>query len=176
MELLSFAGTAVTGVVAVVAFSSWRTQFRHMEKFKALKELNDASRDLHRFLDYLNAIAYREMVALDGGPNVEDLARAEDVARQQWYAALDVYGKAWGGAVVFLAAEEADSFCGPVKIFYERTNEYLLKIRMSYADSHPDDRMRDLLIAAAEASNSAGELYRKTLIGIDKMLARHAVA
>ena len=35
-EILSFAGTTVTAVVAVVALTSWQSQFRHAERFKSL--------------------------------------------------------------------------------------------------------------------------------------------
>ncbi|QPG62120.1 hypothetical protein HFV04_021715 [Pseudomonas sp. BIGb0427] len=40
-ELASFAGTAVTAVVATVALTSWQLQFRHSEKWKAVKTFQD---------------------------------------------------------------------------------------------------------------------------------------
>ena len=56
LELLSFAGTAVTAVVALIALTSWQTQFRHSEKWKALKAFQDsldAGMSAHTFLMYL---------------------------------------------------------------------------------------------------------------------------
>jgi hypothetical protein len=176
MELLSFAGTAVTGVVAVVALTSWQSQFRHTERFKSLKELKDASLDLHKFIFFLHAIASRHIESLGGGSQVSDHAGAEEVARQQWFAALDVYRRAWGVAVVFLTPEEVNGFCGPVKVFNDRTFEYSWEIITSYSKSPPDEKLKDLLAAAERVTSATRELYDKTVLEVEQMLARHAVA
>lgn len=176
MELLSFAGTAITGVVAVLAFNNWQTQFRHTERFKALKELKDSSLDLYSFLNYLNSMVARDMESITHGSQVDERALEESVARQQWLASLDVYRKAWGVAVVFLTPEEVNGFCGPVKIFSDRTFEYLLKIRTSYTNCHTDERLNRLLSTAAEVTESARALCDQTIKDVEQMLARHAVA
>lgn len=173
LELLSFVGTAVTGVVAVVALTSWRSQFRHTERFKALKDLKDASLDLYFFLAYLNSLANRHIELVGGGERAQELAVAEAEARERWHEALDIYRRAWGVAVVFLTPEEVKAFCGSIKVFNVRNLEDSLKIITSYSNSPPDTKLRDLLDAAAETTESVRALYEQTIIEIDQLLARH---
>lgn len=175
MEFLSFAGTAVTAVVAIAALTSWQSQFRHTEKFKAMKELREASMELYLFLDYLRAVADKHLELLSSGATAQDYAVAEAEARERWYVALDVYSRAWGLAAVFLTNEEANNFCGPAKLFYERTVEGVLKIATSYTKSLPDNKYIDLLTAADEVTSSAKDLCKKTIVEVEKTLARHAI-
>lgn len=174
LELLSFAGTAVTGVVAVVALTSWRSQFRHTERFKALKDLKDASQNLYFFLAYLNSLANRHIEWVSGGARAQELAVAEAEARARWHEALDIYRRAWGVAAVFLTSAEVESFCGSIKVFNVRSLEDSLKIITSYSNSPPETKLKDLLDAAAETTESVRALYEQTIIEIDQMLARHA--
>ncbi|SEI19103.1 hypothetical protein SAMN05216581_3870 [Pseudomonas asplenii] len=42
LELLSFAGTVVTAIVAAIALTSWHAQFRHSERWKAVKKFQES--------------------------------------------------------------------------------------------------------------------------------------
>lgn len=65
-EILSFIGTAVTAVVALIALTSWQIQFRHSEKWKAVKafqESLDGGMSAHSHLMYLFTMVARNQAA-----------------------------------------------------------------------------------------------------------------
>lgn len=70
LELLSFAGTAITAVVALIALTSWQTQFRHSEKWKALRafqDLLDGGVSAHSYLTYLFTLVSQNQAARFAG-------------------------------------------------------------------------------------------------------------
>lgn len=123
-ELLSFAGTAVTAVVAVVALSSWQVQFRHAERFKSIKELKDAATGLYTFRGYLLALVEsgKQYRANGGVPNAK-LEEIQLSAAERWRGSLEVYVKAWSTAVVFFTEEEEKNFSGQPRVFIDLANE-----------------------------------------------------
>lgn len=123
-ELLSFAGTAVTAVVAVVALSSWQVQFRHAERFKSIKELKDAATGLYTFRGYLLAlVASGKQYRANGGVPNAKLEEIQLSAAERWRGSLEVYVKAWSTAVVFFTEEEEKNFSGQPRVFIDLTNE-----------------------------------------------------
>lgn len=172
LELLSFLATSVTAVVAVVALTSWRLQFKHAEKFKALRELKDAATSLHRFRGFLLALQNRCHGLLQGA-SPEDLAYlqgAEDEARQNWLESLEAYNRAWSTALIFLTTEEADNFVGSSNVFNKRAIDDPVKITMMYANAAQDGGVPRFLIDAREVTDAARDLYASTRTALEIML------
>lgn len=172
LELLSFLATSVTAVVAVVALTSWRSQFKHTEKFKALRELKDAATSLHRFRGYLLALQNRCHGLLRGASpeEVAYLEGAEHEARQNWLDALETYNRAWSTALVFLTTEEADNFVGSSNVFNKRSLDDPIKITMLYANAAQDGGIPRFVFEAREVTDSARDLYASTRTALEMML------
>lgn len=159
MELLSFAGTAITGVVAIIALTSWHSQFRHAEKFKALKDLKDSAYNLHAFRGYLFAVQRRclHLMASSGMPN-ESFDEDERLAHQQWLVALKAYNVAWGTAVIFLSEKEEATLTAPAYLFTNRSVEDPLRIVTIYANSPGPDNINSFNVAVREITDYARHL------------------
>ncbi len=172
LELLSFLATSVTAVVAVVALTGWRMQFKHTEKFKALRELKDAATTLHKFRGYLLALQNRCQGLLQGAsPQViADLQQAEDEARQNWLEALELYNRAWSTALVFLTSDESDSFVGSSNVFNKRSIDDPVRITMLFANAAQDGGVPRFLLEAREITDSAKHLYASTRSALEVML------
>ncbi|WP_155499934.1 hypothetical protein [Pseudomonas protegens] len=175
MELLSFAGTAVTGVVAIIALTSWQSQFRHAEKFKSLKELQVASVDLFYLVNYLDSVFQNNWSQVESGVPDEQSKTNEAEARLKWLEALSGYSRAWGSAVVFLSQEERTNFVGSPDVFTTKAREYAMTIVLARIDSPPDGKLVGVLSATGEVTSYAKELYKSTTEEIERMLVRHAV-
>jgi hypothetical protein len=175
MELLSFAGTAVTGVVAIIALTSWQSQFRFTEKFNSLKELKNTSIDLFYFVAYLETVVSNNWSTIENGLPDDQSKAKEEEARQKWHKALDSYIRAWGSVAVFLTQEEKENFLGSPTVFINRSLEDAMKINLSRVNSTSGEKLKNLLSVAHEVTTSARELYESTVAEVEAMLSRHAV-
>jgi hypothetical protein len=107
-ELLSFAGTAITGVVAVVALTSWRAQFRHSEKWKAIKKLQDALDGGRAANAYLNALFSMVARAHRVGWELRTIDFPETFQEPQkaWFDQCSRVDKAWQELLLVFDADE----------------------------------------------------------------------
>lgn|GEM_PF-3492340 len=171
-ELLSFIATSVTAVVAVVALTGWRMQFKHTEKFNALRDLKDSATSLHKFRGYLLALQNKCLGLLQGASpeNIAYLQEAEDEARLKWLEALEHYNRAWSTALVFLTAEESENFVGSSNVFNRRSIDDPVKITMLYANAAQDGGAPLFQSEAREVTDTARHLYASTRTALEIML------
>jgi hypothetical protein len=107
-ELLSFGGTAVTAVVALVALTSWQTQFRHSEKWKAIKNFQDALDGGDAAHDYLFC-AFAMNARNQAAPwHERRIIFTDEFYEKQkvWFAQCSKVNKAWGQIVLLFEAQE----------------------------------------------------------------------
>ncbi len=171
LEILSFIGTAITAVVAIAALTSWRGQFHYTERYRALKNLKDASVDLLFFVTYLDSVFLHQFETLSIGASPDEQRRAEAEARQNWIAVFDTYNRAWNSAVVFLTAQEAKEFVGTPTVYSKRSSEDAMKIRLAGRTINADDRFISLMEEAEKLTDSARSLYDATRADIDRLIA-----
>lgn len=110
-ELLSFAGTAATAVVAVVALSSWHTQFRHSEKWKAIKKFQgalDGGRSATAYLNSLFSVAARNY--RDWGGRTVDFMNGFQSEQKAWFDQCALVEKAWQELCLLLDEKDMKVF------------------------------------------------------------------
>jgi hypothetical protein len=170
-EILSYAGTVVTAMVAVVALTSWQSQFRHTERFKSLKDLKDAAIGLHAFKDFLLTVQKKchHLICNDGYP-IDVLEQDETLAREKWLIALEAYNRAWGTAVVFFTHAEEASFSGSAKVFTSRSINDPLRIVMAYANQPNKDQLVEFTKTSRQITDEAKYLCKSTVSELEWML------
>lgn len=174
MELLGFGATTVTGVVAVIALTSWRNQFQHTKRFESLNDLKNSAIKLSSFIEYLLAVAERMRAAHFDCEAPPELREAEESARRKWLEALDNYGRAWGTAAVFLNEAEISSLSAPVSVFMNRTLEDPMKIMLAFPNAPYDERFKVFLETAQELVEAASELCERARNEVEVLLKRKA--
>lgn len=97
LELLSFVGTAVTGVVAIVALTSWHMQFKHAEKWKSIKKLQESLDGGKAATDYLNSMFRMLSTRHRNGWSVRKVDFMSDVKdeQEQWFSQCFKVDRAW---------------------------------------------------------------------------------
>ncbi|UVL17458.1 hypothetical protein LOY44_15670 [Pseudomonas sp. B21-044] len=110
LELLSFTGTAITAVVALVALTSWQTQFRHSEKWKALKAFQDSldgGVSAHSYLTYLYTLVSQNQMAILANQqlNINDEFFIRQKAWMEYCIKVD---RAWGQVDVLYDGGESN--------------------------------------------------------------------
>lgn len=152
-EILSYFATAVAAVVAVVALSDWRTQFKHAERFNSIKDLRRVADDLRLFTKYVKALERKYLFAMtNAGASDAALNEQEEAARVVWVGALQNYGLAWATASVFFSVEnESLKKCHPTSVaslFYNET----MRLTFQYANNPTKDDRGELILVAREIS------------------------
>ena len=172
-ELLSFAGTAVTAVVAVVALSSWQVQFRHAERFKSIKELKDAATGLYTFRGYLLALVEsgKQYRANGGVPNAK-LEEIQLSAAERWRGSLEVYVKAWSTAVVFFTEEEEKNFSGQPRVFIDLANERPTEIVNADELFPSPEADHEFDKYTKEITDQVQRIYAQTVAELEKMVRK----
>ena len=173
LECTSFLATAVAAVVAIYTLNAWKAKFTHAERFKSLKDLKDAATDLHTLRGYLLAIerSCAHRMHSEGMPSVE-LFEEEEEAKKKWLIALQAYTRAWSTAVVFFSPEEEQSFSGPANVFTEKYIQDTLRIAALYANAPAPESFGLFTHNVREVTESARDLYARTLSELELMLRR----
>jgi hypothetical protein len=173
LEGTSFLATAIAAVVAIFALNAWKSQFRHAERFKSLKDLKDAATDLHTLRGYLFCVERRcaHLMHTNGVPS-EELEIAEENAKQKWLSALQVYNRAWGTAVVFFTPQEEKHFSGPANIFTDKYMDNTMRIVMLYANAPGVENYGNFTSSCRVITDSAKDLYGKTVSELEWMLRK----
>ncbi|WDG77318.1 hypothetical protein PUP68_21655 [Pseudomonas chlororaphis] len=155
-DMFGAIATAVAASVGVIALTNWQSQFRHAEKYKALKDLKDAAYGLHAFRGYLFAVQRRclQLMAAGGVPN-EAFDEDERIAHEQWTVALRAYNVAWGTAIIFLTGEEEAMLTAPAYIFTNRTLDDPLRIVTIYANAPGKDQINNFNISVRKITDDA---------------------
>lgn len=113
LEATSYVATIIACVVAVITLSAWRYQFRHAERYAALKDLKVAVTDLYNYRGFLLAVKKSCDYQIDHAGEVDPELRSRELGkRQQMLDAIASYNKAWAAAVGFLTAEEESRIIG----------------------------------------------------------------
>lgn len=102
LELMSFAGTAVTAVVALVALTSWQTQFRHSEKWKAIKDFQDAldgGEAAHSYLFSAFSMKAQNQTAPWHERKINFTQEFQE-KQKTWFAQCSAANKAWSQIVL----------------------------------------------------------------------------
>lgn len=170
-DIIGAIATVIAAGVAVIALTNWQSQFRHAEKFKAFKELKDASTNLYLFRAYLFTIQ-RCCVHLmnTGGVPDETLEQEKDLALEQWKIALMEYTRAWGTAVVFLTAEEEALCTAPANVFTDRTLSDPMRIVALYANAPDKSQIHNFNEAVRAITDFAKHLSVSATVDIEIML------
>lgn len=171
IECTSYIATTLAAVVAIYALNAWKAQFNHAERFKSLKELKDAAKDLTAFRGYLLAVERRcvNLMATGGMPD-ENFEAAERAAREKLTSAITAYSRAWSTAVVFFSDEDERTFSGPANVFVTRAIEDPLKIITLYANSPGPENSVHFAFSVREITDSAKHLYASTVSELEGML------
>lgn len=158
-EIFGAIATAIAAAVGVIALTNWQSQFRHAEKFKALKELKDAAYSLFAFRGYLFAVQRRclHLMASGGVPD-EDSLEDERNAHETWMTSLQNYNIAWGTALIFLSIEEEATLSASAYLFTDRSLDDPLRIVTLYANAPSKDQIANFNKAVREITNNARQL------------------
>ncbi|MBA6068358.1 hypothetical protein [Pseudomonas mosselii] len=138
-ELLSFAGTAVTAVVALVALTSWQTQFRHSEKWKAIKDFQDALDGGEAAHNYL-LCAFSMTAQNQNLPWHErrmDLTQEFQEKQKAWFAQCSATNRAWSQIILLFDEQELASFKGDQEI-QEEIEKTISLVLEGYFQSEPN--------------------------------------
>ncbi|MEN8639560.1 hypothetical protein [Pseudomonas sichuanensis] len=174
MELLAFAATTVTGVVAVIALTSWRNQFQHTKRFETVNDLKNSAIKLNSYIEYVGAVVHKMQVFNFDFESPQELRDAEDSARQRWLEALDDYGRAWGAAAVFLSDAELASLSVPVSVLVNRTLEDPAKIMVAFQNAPKEKRHEVFIETVEEVMGTASEMCERARIEIEALLKKRS--
>ncbi|MBI6749766.1 hypothetical protein [Pseudomonas syringae] len=170
-EIFGALATVIAAVVAVVALSGWRSQFRHAARFESLKSLKDAATKLHTFRKYLKTVEARYAHLIHNqGIESNELIENEESARQQWANDLQAYNQAWGTAVVFFSPEEESEFSGAAPVYVRRSLDDPFKIVAAYANATTADGLYRFTHACRDINEEVRHLYAKTVSELEWML------
>lgn len=135
LECTSYIATVLACAVAISALTSWRAQFRHSEKYNAIKTLTDAALGMQVVRSYLFAMQnnYGQKYA-SGGVPIEILERSVDAEREVCAQALRVYQKAWITASALLSESEQADYPGVYAMVWDLVYEYPLRMASLYAE------------------------------------------
>jgi len=171
LECTSFLATAVAAIVAIYTLNAWKSQFRHAERFKSLKDLKDAATDLHTLRGYLLAVERRCVNLMhSGGMPSEEFFNEEEQAKQKWLDALQSYNRAWSTAVVFFSPEEERAFSGPANIFTDKYIDNTMRIVMLYANASGPENFSNFTLSVRVITDAARDLYARTVSELEWML------
>lgn len=140
-ELLSFAGTAATAIVAVAALTSWQSQFRHSEKFKVLKDFQSTLDDGESASVYVMALfrVFVELHESSASVEITDLFNKIQRPQKVWLGHCAKVDKSWQGMLLHFDQSEISMFS-----FTHRDLEELVQIevqkiiRLGFVLSDPD--------------------------------------
>ncbi|MFB2642369.1 hypothetical protein ACE02D_08780 [Shewanella bicestrii] len=107
--------TVLAAFIAVKALSTWRTQFEHSERYKAIVDLEKSYRQyidsFEIYLDaHINSCRLKEGVILS--PKNRDIALKVDDYRASWEQTNDQLQKSYQWARTFLIAEDIENLEG----------------------------------------------------------------
>ena len=173
LECTSFLATIVAALVAIYTLRAWKDQFRHAERFAALRALKDAITDLHLYRGYLlSVIRLFNHLRASGGVSDQALLDAEKEKREKLLTAFSAYRKAWVAAVPFFTPREELDFPGSPDKFMTL---YLLRVQQlhdahkKYSKPEQSDEFQEI---ADYYNNEAMELFKETADEIQLMLRK----
>ncbi|MEB0076101.1 hypothetical protein QN386_01980 [Pseudomonas sp. CCI3.2] len=171
-ELLSFAGSAVTAVVAVFALTSWQAQFRHAERFKSVKTLLEASNDIHKMRCYLFKLQEKFLWLLENDRKQNDLIDAEEASKkEEWFAIQDRYTKAWSAAEIFLSERERSNVPLTGKKLRAISFDLPMQLTILYANSQVLVDRNSFAWAAREIADNYGGQASATVAAIERIFS-----
>lgn len=173
LECTSFIATIAAALVAIYTLRAWKDQFRHAERFAALRTLKDAITDLHLYRGYLLSITrlFNHLRA-SGGVSDQALLDAEKEKKEKLLTALSAYRKAWVAAVPFFTSREELEFPGSPDTFmtlYLSRVQQLHDAHKKYSKPGQSDEFQEI---ADYCNNEAMELFKKTADEIQLMLRK----
>lgn len=173
LECTSFLATIVAALVAIYTLRAWKDQFRHAERFAALRALKDAITDLHLYRGYLlSVIRLFNHLRASGGVCDQALLDAEKEKREKLLTAFSAYRKAWVAAVPFFTPREELDFPGSPDKFmtlYLSRVQQLQEAHKKYSKPEQSDEFQEI---ADYYNNEAMELFKKTADEIQLMLRK----
>lgn len=174
-EIISFAGTSVTGVVAVYALSSWRKQYLHAEKHSQLKALRNSGVGLETLMDYLSAVSMRIPAKISGASDeaINRYLHNEAHIRVRWNSSLGSYQTAWESVRPFLSKGEDLSFKSRPELFINLERELTFKLENEWASLKPPQMLSRFTKLSDEVLKKASESYQDALDEITELLRKH---
>ncbi|MGG2019025.1 hypothetical protein AB1J88_03185 [Pseudomonas sp. S8] len=171
LECVSFLATTIAAMIAIFTLRDWRNQFRHAERFSALKSVKDAITDLHLYRGYLLAIAeiLKYQQANDGADDPDLISKVEK-KRVELLSALSVYQKAWDTAVAFITSEEEENFPGPPYVYLQLFQIRPLEIQDAHERLMIKGQANEFEKVFNACNEEAKEKFTKTMEAIKSML------
>lgn len=173
LECTSFLATIIAALVAIYTLRAWKDQFRHAERFAALRSLKDAITDLHLYRGYLlSVIRVFNHLRVSGGVPDQTLIDDEKEKKEKLLSAFSAYRKAWVAAVPFFTPREELEFPGSPDFFMRL---YLSRVQQLH-DAHKKyckpEQSAEFQAVADHYNNEAMELFGKTADEIQLMLRK----
>jgi len=135
-DIFGAIATMVAVVVAIFALTSWQSQFRHAEKYSAVKALQEAANDIYKMRSYMFKLQEKYLWLLEsGGVPDEAIDAQENAERVEWFSIQDRYTKAWAAAVIFLTDAERESVPISGKILRAMSFDLPMQLTFLYANS-----------------------------------------
>ena len=171
LECISYIATAIAAIVAIVALSAWKDQFKHTERFKCLNELKEAATDLDTFIEYLNDFysACSNSIPNDGTLVWEHSA---DGTLAQWHKALGRYRRVWTTARIFLTETEIVKFSGKPEAFDELYLLASVQLPRSFISHNGSQMLTQLMECYQEMYQKSWALYKSTLKQTEELLRK----
>ena len=176
MELLSFAGTAITGVVAIVALTSWQHQFKHAEKWKSIKKLQESLDGGKAATDYLNSMFRMLSTRYRTGWSVRTVDFMADVKDEQtqWFSQCFQVDRAWQELCLVMGKKDFTILTVSHREIEDLVSKFDAELIAAYLDDVQSD-LAALYVSTEQSSRQARDktnllfsqtgLLQKTLVG-----------
>lgn len=172
LESTSYIATILACVIAVVALTSWKKQFRFSERFARLSHLKDAATDLHLYRGYLQDISKACEIKFRGEDVPDQLAKSLDSKRVEVLDTFSSYKKAWVSAVAFLSGQEEAAIQGRPEVFIGMYTQYPQQLYLAAELSFFSGDRAEYDAVKAEAIERAKFLYAQTVGALDHLLSQ----
>ncbi|MFV3289155.1 hypothetical protein ACNFBR_10480 [Pseudomonas sp. NY11955] len=172
LESSSYVATIFACVVAVVALSSWKKQFRFSERFSRLSSLKDAATDLHLYRGYLQDISRAIELKLGGEDVPDNFAKDLESKREKVLDTFSFYKKSWTSAVAFLSAQEEAEIQGRPDVFISMYMRYPQQLYSAAEVCFLTGDRAEYDSIKQEAIERAKSLYAQTVGALDHLLSQ----
>ncbi|MBV7523409.1 hypothetical protein KW834_03180 [Pseudomonas sp. PDM29] len=173
LECTSFLATIVAALVAIYTLRAWKDQFRHAERFAALRALKDAITDLHLYRGYLlSVIGVFNHLRASGGVPDQTLINEEKEKKEKLLLAFSAYRKAWVAAVPFFTPREESEFPGSPDSFMTLYLSRVQQLHDAHKKYSKPEQSAEFQAIADYYNNEAMDLFKKTADEIQLMLRK----
>lgn len=172
LEASSYVATIFACVVAAIALTSWKKQFRFSERFSRLSNLKDVATDLHIYRDYLQVVFVDCDARIKGQIASEELVHEVESRRSKVRQVFTDYKKAWTSSIAFLSKAEEASILGRPEVYVDMFTYYSKELYATAEVCSYTGESSEYLALKTEAIEKAKFIYAETTASLDHLLSQ----